>query len=163
MSEQQTGDLQDMPTFLVHLQFLKDLSFENPNPLGYVIDQSSDKPDLNLNVQVNARLMTGGMFEVVLEINVDAKLRGEIMFICQIQYAAVVSLRVDQSDDENARKILLEDCPQVLFPFARDIIAHTTMNSGFQPLLLQPVDFSKLNKEQSKDSDSQEPVSEQVH
>jgi preprotein translocase subunit SecB len=146
------------------MQYLKDLSFENPNPLAHAVEEPTEKPDVGINVQVNARMLTEGMFEVVLEINVNAKIGNEVLFICQLQYAAIVSLKIDKQDETAVRKALLEECPHLIFPFARNIIAETTMNSGFQPLLLQPVDFSKLSQMAVKNSvaDGSGP-NEQVH
>jgi preprotein translocase subunit SecB len=138
--------------FIVHAQYLKDLSFENPNPLAYLTNSDAIKPDVGINMKVNASLLEGGAFEVVLEVEVDAKNEKNQMFLCQIQYAALISVIAseDKSDADaeevRVRKILLEECPQIMFPFARNIIADTTRDSGFHPLLLQPVDFSALNK-----------------
>jgi preprotein translocase subunit SecB len=87
------------------------------------------------------------------------------MFICKVQYAALISLRIEQRDNvEAVRKVLLEDCPCIIFPFARNIISDATRDSGFPPLLLQPVDFVALNRAQNvkKEVVTQEAV-EQVH
>lgn len=137
------------PSFTIHLQYLKDLSFENPNTLAHLTDKNEIKPDININVQVNAKHLSESMFEVVLEVSAEAKRAKDIMFICQVQYAALVSLEGEKKEDAEVRKILLEDCPQLLFPFARNVISETTRDSGFPPLLLQPVDFVKLNKSQT--------------
>ncbi|MDR3285271.1 MAG: protein-export chaperone SecB [Holosporales bacterium] len=136
--------------FVIHIQYLKDLSFENPNPLAYFTSDQPAKPDININVQVNARRLTENMFEVVLEVNVDAKREKEQMFICQVQYAALISLQKENLEEKEIRKILLENCPQIIFPFARNIVAEVTVNSGFQPLLLHPIDFATLSAQQNE-------------
>lgn len=145
----QNTNLEHQLPFTIHIQYLKDLSFENPNPLSHLTDTTEAKPEININVQVNARHLTDRMFEVVLEISADAKRNKEQMFICQVQYAALVSLQNEHETDETIRSIVLEDCPHFLFPFARNIVADVTRDSGFPPLMLQPVDFVALNKAQS--------------
>lgn len=155
---QQETPQNQMP-FTIHIQYLKDLSFENPNPLGHLTDSSEAKPEISINVQVNARHLTDRMFEVVLEINADAKRNNEDMFICQVQYAALVSLNNEKEDEDKVRNIVLEDCPQFLFPFARNVVADVTRESGFPPLMLQPVDFVALNKAQKESQNAQAPAS----
>ena len=134
--------------FVVHFQYLKDLSMENPNPLAHLTDNKDTKPEISINVQVNARHLAERMFEVVLEINADAKRGTDKMFLCQVQYAGLFSLREDIPEAQ-FRDILLENCPELLFPFARNIVADATRETGFPPLMLQPVDFKSLNKSQN--------------
>jgi preprotein translocase subunit SecB len=135
--------------FLVHIQYLKDLSLENPNPLAHLTDQQETKPEISINIQVNAKHLTEKMFEVVLEINADAKRGEDKMFVCQVQYAALITIN-DTVDNEHVRSVLLEKCPEFIFPFARNVVADATRETGFMPLLLQPVDFSALNKAQQE-------------
>lgn len=144
--------------FLVHLQYLKDLSLENPNPLKHLTDQKEVRPEISINVQVNARHLTEQMFEVVLEVNADAKRGEDKMFICQVQYAGLISLTRPIEEEAEVRDLLLEEVPQLLFPFARNIIADATRDTGFPPLMLQPVDFKALNKAQKEKKQA-----EQVH
>jgi preprotein translocase subunit SecB len=147
------------PLFIIHLQYLKDLSLENPNPLVHLTDAQDAKPEIGINVQVNARHLTEKMFEVVLEVNADAKRGQDKMFICQVQYAALVSLNTELKEDQ-FRDVLLENCPEFLFPFVRNVVADSTRETGFPPLFLQPVDFKALNQAQKQrgDNDSSEPI-----
>ncbi|MDR0633315.1 MAG: protein-export chaperone SecB [Holosporales bacterium] len=167
MTDATVPELATEPTsdFIVHVQYLKELSFNSPNPLEHFTDKEEVKPDINVNVQVNARHLIENMFEVLLEIDAGAKRKNSVMFTCKVQYAALISLRIEQHDNvENVRKILLEDCPHLIFPFARNIISDTTRDSGFPPLLLQPVDFVALNKSQNvKKEVVVKDVVEQVH
>lgn len=161
MTENTTPDKATTPPpFVFHFQYLKDLSVENPNPLAHLTDKREIKPEISLNVQVNARHLTEHMFEVVLEITADAKRGEDKMFICQVQYAGLVSLREDIQEPQ-IRNILLEDCPEFLFPFARNVVADATRETGFPPLMLQPVNFKALNKSQQQKNDpapNQEPT-----
>lgn len=140
--------------FVVHLQYLKDLSLENPNPLAHLTDSKEVRPEISINVQVNARHLNEQLFEVVLDVNADAKRGDEKMFICQVQYAGLISV-TQQLEEPVVRDLLLEEVPQLLFPFVRNIVADATRDTGFPPLLLQPVDFKALNtaqKEKQKDA-----------
>lgn len=150
--------VKDMPVenqlpFNIHIQYLKDLSFENPNPLAHLTSTDQIQPEIGINIQVNAHHITEKMFEVILEIKTDAKRKDDIMFICQVQYAAILSLVNENEPEENIKKILLVSCPHFIFPFARNIVADLTRDSGFPPLMLQPVDFEALNKGQNKKDD----------
>lgn len=133
--------------FVVHLQYLKDLSLENPNPLAHLTDSKGVRPEISINVQVNARHLNEQLFEVVLEVNADAKRGDEKMFICQVQYAGLISV-TQKMEEPMIRDLLLEEVPQLLFPFVRNIVADATRDTGFPPLMLQPVDFKALNKAQ---------------
>lgn len=143
--------------FTIHFQYLKDLSLENPNPLTHLTDTKEVKPEININVQVNARHLTDQMFEVILEINADAKRGDEKMFICQVQYAGLVSLN-EKFEEDVIRNILLEKCPEFLFPFVRNIVADATRETGFPPLMLQPVDFKALNQAQKEKQSESEKI-----
>lgn len=142
--------------FVVHLQYLKDLSLENPNPLAHLTDSKEIRPEISINVQVNARHLNEHLFEAVLEVNADAKRGEEKMFICQVQYAGLISI-TQQLEESAIRDLLLEEVPQLLFPFVRNIVADATRDTGFPPLMLQPVDFKALNKAQ-KERKQGEPV-----
>ncbi|GHS93546.1 protein-export protein SecB [Alphaproteobacteria bacterium] len=146
--------------FVLHLQYLKDLSLENPTPLLHLTDGQDVKPEISINVQVNARHLTERMFEVILEINADAKRGDSKMFICQVQYAGLVALQ-ENLEEDRVRTILLEDVPALLFPFARNVVADATRETGLPPLLLQPVDFAALNTAQKEKNEEQS--SGQIH
>lgn len=139
--------------FVVHFQYLKDLSLENPNPLAHLTDNKDVKPEIGINVQVNARHLAERMFEVVLEINVDAKRGEDKMFLCQVQYAGLASLREGTPDDQT-RPLLLEEIPAVLFPFARRIVADATQETGFPAIMLPPFNFKEMNKSQKQEAET---------
>lgn len=142
--------------FVIHLQYLKDLSLENPNPLAHLTDSKEVRPEISINVQVNARHLNEQLFEAVLEVSADAKRGNEKMFVCQVQYAGLISV-TQQLEESTVRDLLLEEVPQLLFPFVRNIVADATRDTGFPPLMLQPVDFKALNKAQ-KEKRKDEPV-----
>jgi preprotein translocase subunit SecB len=130
---------------------------ENPNPLLHITSTSGDKPEISINVQVNAHNLTERMFEVLLEVSANATRGKDKMFICQVKYAGVVSIS-EKVEESQYKDILLENCPEFLFPFVRNIVAAVTIDSGFPPLLLQPVDFKKLNKTQVGKKEVSQPI-----
>ncbi|MDR1208456.1 MAG: protein-export chaperone SecB [Holosporales bacterium] len=145
------------PIFSIPVQYLVDLSLENPTPLVHLSSTSEDKPEIGINVQVNARHLTERMFEVVLDINAKATRGTEPMFICQVKYAGLVAMS-DGVEESRFKDILLEDCPEFLFPFARNIVADATRETGFPPLMLQPVDFKSMNRAQKEKANETEHV-----
>ena len=128
------------PQLNVVAQFIKDLSFENPNaPTSLTAGQ---QPQIAIQINVNAKPLQGGDVEVELKLDGKAETGTSLMFSFELVYAAV--FRIQNVPQEAMNPILLIECPRLLFPFAREIIATTVRNGGFPPLLLDPVDFVGL-------------------
>lgn len=132
------------PQMAVLAQFLRDLSFENPNPL--VMLQLEERPKIDADVDVQARRITEEQFEVHLIVNVKALKAGtdEAAFIVESVYAGVFQIR--NVPDEHLEAFLLVECARLLFPFARNIVSEATRDGGFPPLMLDPIDFLSLYK-----------------
>lgn len=121
-------------------QYMKDLSFENPNaPRSF---QSTSQPQIEVNVNVQASRQGEDLFEVDLKIEVTAKADGQTGFIVDLLYSGLFGLR--NIPDEALEPFLVVEAPRILFPFARRIIADATRDGGFPPLLLEPIDFATL-------------------
>ncbi len=143
-----TGDEQieigSMP-MTVHAQYIRDLSFENPNaPLSLRAGQNA--PEMDVNIGMDARKIEdkdiSDLYEVILNVKAEA-LRGEdSVFVVELQYGVTVSL--DDVPENQHHPLLLIEVPRIAFPFARQIIADATIQGGFPPLLLNPVDFHAL-------------------
>lgn len=132
---------QSAPRLSVLTQYVKDLSFENPRaPMG--LQPGQPRPEIQISVDVNAQAVADGHFEVSLECKVDAKTPEGTVFLMEISYGGVFSLANIPNDTLQA--ILLIECPRLLFPFVRRIIADVTRDGGFPPLLLDPIDFVAL-------------------
>lgn len=140
MSDQPQGDAQQ-PQLGVIVQYLKDLSFESPTAPKSLVP-SETRPEIEVGVDVQARQMGEAEFEVTLSINATAKRAEETIFVAECIYAGLFSLRNMQQ--EMIEPVLLIECPRVLFPFARRIVADATRDGGFPPLMLDPVDFVAL-------------------
>jgi preprotein translocase subunit SecB len=122
-------------------QYIKDLSFENPN-VRKLIDGPGEKPTLRVEVNVNATKMTERAFESVIEFKAQASNQAGVIYDLELTYAGLFEI---QSIPEQALEpFLLINCPALLFPFLRRLVADLTREGGFPPLLLDPIDFAGL-------------------
>lgn len=126
------------PAVRVLGQYLKDLSFENPNAPQSLVQQ----PDINVAVNVNARNISGSDFEVELHLDAKATNEDKVIFAAEIVYAG--TFRMENFPQQILHPAVLIECPRMLFPFARQIMAEATRNGGFPPLMLDPIDFAAL-------------------
>ena len=125
-------------------QYIKDLSFENPGAPRSL--RPSDKtPKLDVNVNVNARPQKQGDFEIELKLEAKAVRGDETLFIAEVAYAGLFQIR--NVPQEHVHALLLIECPRLLFPFARQILAEATRQGGFPPLMIDPVDFAALYRQ----------------
>jgi len=125
-------------------QYVKDLSFENPNSPATL--QSEERPQIDVTINVNARRVGDEGYEVELKISITAKQGDTNAFIVELVYAGLFGIR--NMTDENLEPFLLIECPRLIFPFARRIVADATRDGGFPPLMLDPVDFAYLYQQQ---------------
>jgi len=130
----------------VRAQYVKSNTFSNPDPIAAFTQNVDKQPNISVNIQVQANNLGNGNFEVVLDINVDAKREEKILFKNDLSYGAVVS--VEGVDEQNAAPFVMIEAPHLLFPYARNIISDATREAGFPPLLLAPVDFAALYSQQ---------------
>ncbi len=131
----------DQPPLQVNGQYIKDLSFEIPAAPQVFLEQQSQNPDIPIHVDVNANSLAPGLFEVVLHLRIEAKLPTKPLFILELDYAGLFTINVPE---EQVHPVLMIECPRLLFPFARNIIADLTRDGGFPPLMIQPLDFVAL-------------------
>jgi preprotein translocase subunit SecB len=130
---------------IVNAQYIKDLSFENPRA-PHSLTQQATAPAVEINVDVNAQNLSADSYEVVLTIKAGAKLDGADLFIAELVYGAVVTVR--NLPREALPAALLVETPRMMFPFARNIIADATRDGGFPPLMINPIDFTELLRRQ---------------
>ena len=131
------------PQLNVVAQYIKDLSFENPNaPRSMTAGQ---QPQLGIQINVNASPLSDTDIEVSLKLEGKAETDGNLMFGFELEYAGVFRIQNVPPDAMNA--VVLIECPRLLFPFAREIVANTVRNGGFPPLMLDPVDFVSLYRQ----------------
>ncbi len=135
---------QEMTPIQITGQYIKDLSFENPNA-PQVFNTLKEAPQIDVNVNVEARKLAENTYEVSLTVKGEANQKdGAAVFIGELVYAAVVVL--GEVPEDAIRPVLLVEVPRILFPFARNIMADITRDGGFPPLMINPVDFFALYK-----------------
>jgi preprotein translocase subunit SecB len=122
-------------------QYLKDLSFENPNAPQSLNTQAS-QPEISISVNVNARTISPTDFEVELHLDAKASHNDKVVFAAELLYAGV--FRLENIPQEALHPVVLIECPRMLFPFARQVLADATRNGGFPPLMLDPIDFAAM-------------------
>lgn len=132
------------PQLNVLAQYTKDLSFENPNAPAS-LGQQQQQPAINIQINVGANALADNDFEVVLSIEGKAETGGTVMFSFELAYAGV--FRIQNVPKENLHPLVMIECPRLLFPFAREIIATSVRDGGFPPLMLDPVDFVGLYRQ----------------
>ena len=136
---------------ILNEQYNKDLSFENPRAPQSLIQQSA-KPEVEINVDVKARNLGPEFYEVVLTINATARAQGETVFLVELAYGCVVTVK--NATAEMLPALILVETPRIAFPFARAIIANATRDGGFPPLMINPIDFAELLRRQQADMQS---------
>ena len=123
---------------IVHAQYIKDFSFENPNAPKVLIEDLG-QPDVEINVSVAAKIISDNQYEVLLNLGAKAVAGETPMFLVDLTYAGLVSPQGVNGDDINP--LIMIEAPRLLFPFARALISDATRDGGFMPLNIQPVDF----------------------
>ncbi len=134
----------EQPQLNVLAQYIKDFSFENPNA-PQSLTAGKQPPKINIQINVNAKPLSETDFEVTLKLEGKAEIAGKVLFSFELAFAGV--FRIQNVPQENLQPLVMIECPRLLFPFAREIIATTVRNGGFPPLLLDPVDFVGLYRQ----------------
>jgi len=134
------------PQLNVLAQYVKDLSFENPNaPRSLQQQQQQQAPKINIQINVNAKPLADTDFEVELKIEGRAEQPNLFLFSFDLLYAGI--FKIQNVPQDNVHAIVMIECPRLLFPFAREIIANAVRNGGFPPLMIDPVDFVSLYRQ----------------
>lgn len=135
------GNGEGKQTLSVLAQYVKDLSFESPGAPNSL--RAREKaPGIAINVNVNANPLSDKEFDVNLTLNAKASLEKDVLFNVELVYGGV--FRIEGFPQEHMLPLLFIECPRLLFPFARQIIAEATRNGGFPPLMLDPIDFAQM-------------------
>ncbi len=135
---------EDQP-LVVNAQYIKDLSFEAPAAPEVFQRMQTTRPDITINIDVQAVPLADTAYEVVLNMRAECKVEQKVAFIMELVYAGNFNIRVPR---EHLQAVLLVECPRLLFPFARSILAEISREGGFPPVLLGPVDFVAMYQKQ---------------
>lgn len=134
----------ELPRIGILAQYMKDFSFENPNAPRSMAS-NAQQPSININIGVDAAPLTDTDVEVTLRLEGKAESQGTLLFGFELLYSGV--FRILNVPADSLQPTVMIECPRLLFPFAREIIATATRNGGFPPLLLEPVDFATLYRQ----------------
>jgi len=158
MADQDTTDTSNTPIFRLQKLYIKDLSFENPNaPEVFFAKESEPKVDLNLGLK-NKKL-DDNHWEVTLSITAkisDTK-NDKTLFIAEIEHAA--AFQIANVPEEHMGTLLAVECPTVMFPYTRQILSQASVDGGFIPFLMEPVNFLAIyenNKKKAQEAKEKE-------
>jgi preprotein translocase subunit SecB len=144
----------EQPQLNVLAQYTKDFSFENPNA-PQSLQAGPQQPSINIQINVNATPLAENDVEVELKLDGKAESNGQVLFAFELVYAGI--FRIQNIPQENVHPIVMIECPRLLFPFAREIIAGAVRNGGFPPLMIDPVDFVGLYRQKMGEVPPQQP------
>ncbi len=122
-------------------QYIKDLSFENPN-ISKLLKEPGDNPNLQLSINVTAQAVETDLYESAIDFNAQASNKHGTVYEIELIYAGL--FKVQNIPAQALEPFLLINCPTILFPFLRRIVADVSREGGFPPLLLDPFDFGSL-------------------
>jgi len=127
------------PRVQIVAQYTKDLSFENPGAPGTI----TNRPNIDLSVDLQARRMDGPLFEVELKLRINAKSQEDKpVFLLELVYAGL--FQIVNVPDDVLQQVLLIEGPHMLFPYARRIISDAVRDGGMPPMMIEPIDFAGL-------------------
>jgi preprotein translocase subunit SecB len=156
MSEQQQPQATG-PEFNIQRIYIKDLSLESPN--SPEVFRGDWRPEINLELNSNGKKLEGDTYEVILKITITVKNLEKTALLIELHHAGIFSLR--GFNQEQTGQVLGALCPNILFPYAREVISEASTRAGFPPLYLAPINFDALYMEQQKRAN--QPVPEQIN
>ena len=140
-----TEPAQGGPMLSVLAQYTKDQSFENPNA-PESLRSGMAAPEISINIEIGRQMLSDDTVEVVLMLKAEARRGEQVAFIAELEYAGLFAFQNVNVDE--IQPLILIECPRLLFPFARQIMAQMTQNGGFPPIMLEPPDFSAMFREE---------------
>jgi len=143
---------QGLPQLNVLAQYVKDFSFENPGAPNSLA-ASQTQPAINIQINVGVAQLGSTDYEVTLKLEGRAERDGSVLFAFELVFCGM--FRIQNVPAEHLQPVLLIECPRLLFPFAREIVATAVRNGGFAPLMLDPVDFVSLYQQRMTQAGAQ--------
>lgn len=134
----------ELPVFRLQKMYIKDMSFESPNAPQVFLARNQD-PKVDFNLQVNSKKIDDDHWEVALAITtkvMDKNASDAMMFVVEIEHGGVFLMK--NIPAEHVQRVLAIDCPLMLFPFTRQVISQVSVDGGFMPFLMEPINFVAL-------------------
>jgi len=153
---------QNQQQFAIQRLYIKDVSFESPNAPA-VFNESKWQPEINVQINTEAKKIAENMFEVVLTVTVTAKQEEKTAFLVEVKQAGL--FQMSGFEKEQMGGMLGAYCPEALFPFVRETVADLVTKGGFPQLMLAPVNFNALYMQQQQQQQQQqgEQATEKAH
>lgn len=145
MEEAPAPEAPAAPMLQVLAQYTKDQSFENPNAPESLRSEGAP-PAFNIAIEIGRQMMADDAVEVTLILKAEARREDQVMFIAELEYAGLFAFK--NTGVEELQPMIMIECPRILFPFARQILAEMTQNGGFMPMLLEPPDFTAMFRDE---------------
>ena len=147
MTTEQEPAAQETTAFAIEKLYIKDLSVEVPNAPAIFLENQA--PEVALQLQTKAQHLSDEAFESTLTVTVTAKIGEKTVFLVEISQSGIFLIR--NVPEENLEPLLSIACPNILFPYAREVISDTVARAGFAPVILQPVNFEALYAAQQQE------------
>ena len=144
-TKEQVSETQKAPMLSVLAQYTKDQSYENPNAPDSLRSGLS-APEIQINIEIGRQMLEGDNIEVTLMLKAEAKRGDKIAFIAELEYAGLFAFAGVSA--EEIQPLIMIECPRLLFPFSRQIMAEMTQNGGFPPIMLEPPDFAGMFRDE---------------
>ena len=157
-SENQALEQNQAPGFGIEKLYVKDLSLELPNAPQIFTDR--DAPQIGIEISNAASKIDDGIYEVVLTITVKSKIGEKTAFLIEVAQAGIFQVR--NVPEENLEIIFSITCPNILFPYAREVVSDLSVRAGFPPVVLSPINFEALYAQQ-KQQQVQDEASKTTH
>ena len=142
------------PTFSIEKVYVKDLSLEIPNAPGIFLER--DAPQVDIQLHHSSTGVEDGIYETTLTVTVTAKIKDKTMFLVEAAQAGIFVARNIPAAELEA--VLAIACPNILFPYVREVISETTVRAGFPPVLLAPVNFEAIYQAQQSQQPAPQPA-----
>jgi preprotein translocase subunit SecB len=134
----------DAPPFMIATQYIKDISFESPASPDIFLNPVA-VPNVDVHVDVTARSLGDNRFESSLKIEASANSEDRPIFIVDLTYSCIT--KIGDVPADHVQPLVMIEAPRIIFPFARAVLAGVTRDGGFQPLLINPIDFVELYRQ----------------
>ena len=147
------------PEFAIQRLYIKDLSLEAPNSPSIFLDEW--QPEMNLDLQTETNKLDDETHEVTLSVTVTVKLKDKTAFLVEVKQAGIFTLK--HFPEDQIRSMLGSYCPNVLYPYAREVVTDAVIKAGFPQLYLAPVNFDALLEQHDAEQDSDSAAVDTVH
>jgi len=142
---EESAPVQQSPMLQILAQYTKDASFENPNAPDS-LRSGLAAPAININIEIGRQMFEDDTVEVTLMLRADANRDNQTVFIAELEYAGLFAF--SNITAEELQPMILIECPRLLFPFARQMMAEMTQNGGYPPIMLEPPDFAAMFRDE---------------